>query len=149
MPRITQHEQYKRHLFLRAIWTDSSKQACLAVLSAKEQWKLHTFYRPSEELTLKQFRNHLRSTQRDHPRLCHISGKLYWRIEHTVTRHVQRQAKQKTPAQGRTRNKISARRGGPIVVYGVVRPKPDLNKLLKALIQMAREEQSEDENPKH
>ncbi|WP_182263996.1 hypothetical protein [Paenarthrobacter ureafaciens] len=116
----------------------------MAVLSATEQWKIHTFYRPSEELTLKQFRNHLHIIQRDHPQLRHVSGKLYRRIEHAVAQHTQRQTKQQASAEGRKQNKVPARRGGPVVVYGVVRPKPDLNKLLKALVEMAREEQDED-----
>ena len=145
MPRVTQCEQYKRHLFLRTVWSDPSKQAYLAVLSTKEQWKLHAFYQPSEELTLKQFRDHLRTIQQGHSQLRHITGKLYRRVERAVAHHGQRPARQKRQA----RNRVSARRSGTIVAYGVVRPKPDLNKLLKALIQMAREKQDEDEKPKH
>lgn len=146
MPRVTQREQYKRHLFLLSVWSDPSKQACLAVLSTKEQWKLHSFYQPSEDLTLRQFSDHLHAIQQDHPQLRHVSGKLYRRVELALTWHEQRQAES---AKSQTHHKASVRRGGQVVVYGVVRPKPDLNKLLKALIQMAREEQNKDEKPKH
>lgn len=149
MPRVTQREQYKRHLFLRTIWTDFGKHAYLTVLSPKEQRTLHAFYRPSEELTLKQFRDHLQVIHRDHPQLCHISGKLYRRIERAVAQHTQGLAERHAQMQTPTRRKIPARRGSAVVVYGIVRPKPDLNKLLKALIQMAREEHAEDEKPKH
>ena len=145
MPRVTQREQYKRHLFLRTIWTDPNQQACLTVLSPKEQRTLHAFYRPSETLTPRLFRDHLRAVQQGHSHLRHITGKLYRRVERAVAHHRQRPARQKRQA----RNRVSARRSGMIVAYGVVRPKPDLNKLLKALIQMAREKQDEDEKPKH
>lgn len=142
MPRVTQREQYKRHLLLQTIWSDPSKQACLTTLSGNEQRKLHTFYQPSEELTPKQFRNHLHAIQRDHPQLRHVSGKLYRRVELAFAQHArQLQAGQKEQARGRTGNKVPVRRGGRVVVYGVVRPKPDLNKLLKAMIEMTREEQ--------
>lgn len=148
MPRIRQLEQYKRHLFLRTVWIDPNKQAYLAALSAAEQWKLHAFYRPSEELTFAQFRDHLQVIQRDHPQLRHVSGKLYRRVELAYTPHPrQLQAEQKKQDRARTRNKVPARRGGRIVVYGIVRPKPDLNKLLKAMIEMARDERDKDDRP--
>lgn len=152
MSRVTQREQYKRHMFLRTVWIDPGYQACLAVLSANEQWKLHAFYRPSEELTLMQFRDHLRAIRQDQPQLSHVGGKLYRQVEIAFVQQTRRintqQHKQPAPSKS-ARSKVPAwRQGGRVTVHGVVRPKPDLSKLLKAMIQMAREDQAKDDKSK-
>lgn len=154
MPRITQRDQYKRHLFLRTLWIHPGRQACLTALSANEQWKLHTFYQPDEDLTLKQFGDHLQMMRHNRPQLRHITGKLYRQVEaafvqQTRQMNTQQQVQRVSGTPKRARAKVPARRRGDrVVIYGIVRPKPDLNKLLKAMIQMAREDQAKDDDSK-
>lgn len=152
MPRVTQREQYKRHLFLRTIWINPSRQACLTALSANEQWKLHAFYLPSEELTFKQFRDHLQAMRQDQPQLCHVSGKLYRHVEVAFVEQTRRtntqQHKQSAPPKSARSKAPTWRQGGQVAVHGVVRPRPDLNKLLKAMIQMNRDESAKNDKSK-
>jgi hypothetical protein len=152
MPRVTKREQYKRHLFLRTVWIGPVHQACLAVLSANEQWKLHAFYRPDEDLTVKQFRDHLCAMRQDRPELFHVSGKLYRHIEVAFvqqTRRTNTQQHKQSASPKSARSKVPAwRQGGQVTIHGVLRPKPDLNKLLKAMIQMPREDQAKDNKSK-
>jgi hypothetical protein len=58
------------------------------------------------------------------------------------------QTGQKEQTRNGSRNKVQTRRGAPIVVHGIVRPKPDLNKLLRAMIEMAWDEQDKDDQSK-
>jgi hypothetical protein len=152
MPRVTNDEQYKRHLFLRTIWIDPISQPCWSVLSATEQWKLHTFYQAAEDLTVELFRVHLRTMRQDQPGNFQVCGKLYRQVEVAFvqqTRRTNTQQREQPESSTSTRSKAPAwRQGGQVTVHGVVSPKPDLNKLLKAMIQMARDEQDKDDQSK-
>lgn len=140
MPRVTQHEQYKRHLFLRILWTDQFGQDVFGRLRAGGQWKVHTFYQPDEELNLADFKEHLRKVNQEQPQLRHVAGKLFHRLQDEfAASERRRQLKPETvdPIKRKTSGQLKY---SNVVVYGIVRPKPDLHKLLQAARLMLQEE---------
>lgn len=137
MPRVTQREQYKRHLFLRRIWTDVFSQDAFADLSVNEQWKMHTFYRPDEVLVFPAFKEHLKRIKREQPELCHVVGKLYIRLQAAfVTAEVRRG----TPAVPTTPGPKRRLRREDAPLRVIARPKPDIDKLIQAIRMMAAED---------
>lgn len=48
MPRLNNQRYYQRHLLLRKIW--QQQQPRFALLSHQQQWDIHAYYKPSEQL---------------------------------------------------------------------------------------------------
>ncbi|WP_437773491.1 hypothetical protein [Arthrobacter sp. KNU40] len=138
MPRVTQRDQYERHLFLRMLWVNNG--AVFAQLRAADQWRVHSFYQPDEELSPREFKAHLRRVKLGRPGLVHVAGKLFLRLHDQFVEMERRRrlaaiAKPALPVRPRRQNKYRR-----IVVYGVVRPRPDLQKLVAAAKALVREQ---------
>jgi len=146
MPRVTKRDQYKRYLELRQIWLESSGGS-FGILTPGDQWKVHAFYRPSEHLLFEEFSAHLRQIREKWPRLVHVVGKLSRQVLAEAEQYamVRRDAVSVAKPTGA---KTRKQRVQGVTVTAIVRPRPDLNKLLKAMIQMAREESAKDNNSK-
>lgn len=140
MPRVTHRDQYKRHLFLREAWTGERYLGVFGVLSATDQWKLHAFYRPSEPLGRQEFVEHLQQINRERPQFRHVAGKLFRQIEQALIQQARRIPTPQPVEVGSHRRHI--------VVRGVARPQPDIDKLIRALIAMIEDEQSEQSDPR-
>lgn len=69
MPRVTQRDQYKRHLFLREACTGEQYLGVFGLMSATDQWKLHAFYRPDEALSRLEFVDRLKKINKEQPQL--------------------------------------------------------------------------------
>lgn len=137
MPRVTQREQYERHLLLRKIWSDYFSQDAFADLSVNEQWKVHAFYQPDKALSFPDFREHLNRIKREQPELCHVAGKLYVRLQAAfVTAEVRRSI----PAIPTTLRPKRRLRQEDVSLRVIARPKPDIDKLIQAMRMMAAED---------
>lgn len=137
MPRVTQREQYERHLFLRGIWSDVFSQDVFADLSVNEQWKVHAFYRLDEVLVFPAFKEHLKRIKREQPELCHVVGKLYFRLQAAFVTAEARRGVPAVPAIPRPKRRL---RREDVSLRVIVRPKPDIDKLIRAMRMMAAED---------
>ncbi|WP_064444336.1 hypothetical protein [Rhodococcus sp. YH3-3] len=114
---ITQHHQ------LKELW--NSHQDSYRWMSPADQQLIHDFYRPSENLSddeLKQHRRHITVTNKS---LANRAGKAYARFIRGETYD----APSTTTSSGRI-----------VTIRPVLRPQPDAQLLAKALIQLAMEE---------
>lgn len=137
MPRVTQREQYERHLLLRRIWSDYFNQDAFADLSVNEQWKVHAFYRPAEVLVFPAFKEHLKRIKREQPELCHVVGKLYVRLQAAF---FAAEVRRGTPARPTIPGPKRRLRREDISLRVIARPKPDIDKLIQAIRMMAAED---------
>ena len=141
MPRVTKRDQYKRYQELRQIWLEPLSGS-FGVLTPTDQWKVHAFYRPSERLTYEEFAAHLRDIKRRRPRLVHVAGKLSRQIltESARLATVRLEAAPSVVTRG---SKGRNRRVGNVTVHAIVRPTPDLHKLVRAAIELAKERENQ------
>lgn len=135
MPRVTHRDQYKHHLLLREAWTGGRYQGVFGALSTTDQWKLHSFYRPDDALSRQEFVEHLQRINKEQPQLRHVAGKLFQQFERALL-----QQARPTPALQPVESGSHRRH---IVVRAVARPQPDIDKLIRALIAMVEDEQSD------
>lgn len=135
MPRVTQRDQYKRHLLLRKAWTGERYPGVFGILSATDQWKLHAYYRPSESLSRQEFVDHLKEINKEQPQLRHVAGKLFRKIELGLVQQARSVPMPQVLEAGSHRRHI--------VVRAVARPQPDMDKLVRALTAMIEDEQSD------
>ncbi|WP_235781158.1 hypothetical protein [Sinomonas notoginsengisoli] len=107
------------------------------VLTPTDQWKVHAFYRPSERLTFEEFNANLREIKRRRPGLVHVAGKLSRQILTEAARlaAVRLEPMPSVVARGSKRRVQHVRE---VTVTGIVRPTPDLHKLAKAYLEIAK-----------
>lgn len=137
MPRVTQREQYERHLLLRRIWSDFFSQDAFADLSVNEQWKVHAFYQPDKALDFPDFKDHVKRINLEQPELCHMAGKLYFRLQATFFTAEARRGTPAVPATPRPKRRL---RREDVSLRVIARPKPDIDKLIQAMRMMAAED---------
>lgn len=137
MSRVTQREQYERHLLLRRIWSDYLSQEAFADLSVNEQWKVHALYRPDEALDFPVFKEHLKRIKRKQPELCHVAGKLYLRLQAAF---FAAEARRSTPAVQAIPGPKRRLQRKDVSLRVITRPKPDIEKLIQAMRMMASED---------
>jgi hypothetical protein len=77
MPRVTQREQYDRQLFLQILWRNELSSSVFGEIGASDQWRVHAFYWPAEDLGRAEFVKHLRELRAEDPELVHVVGKLF------------------------------------------------------------------------
>lgn len=137
MPRVTRRDQYKRYHELRQIWLEPLSGS-FGILTPTDQWKVHAFYRPSERLTFEEFSAHLRQIKARRPGLVHVAGKLSRQIltEGARLAAVRLEPAPSVVARG---SKRRVQRVRDVTVTGIVRPTPDINKLVRAAIELAKE----------
>ena len=139
MPRVTKRDQYKRYQKLRQIWLEPLSGS-FGVLTPTEQWRVHAFYRPSERLTFEEFSAHLREIKARRPGLVHVAGKLSRQIL-TETARLVAVRLEPVPSVVARGSKRRVQRVREVTVTGIVRPTPDLHKLVRAAIELAKLEQ--------
>lgn len=136
MPRVTKRDQYKRYQALRQIWLEPLSGS-FGVLSPSEQWKVHAFYQPSERLTFEEFTAHVRETKLRRPGLVHVVGKLSRQILAEAAR-IAAIRPEPAPTVAPRGGKRRIQRVRSVTVNPVVRPEPDLHKLVRAMIELAK-----------
>jgi hypothetical protein len=133
MPRLSNTEYLHMRQFLRDHWR--SNQALFSTLSPNDQWLLHAYFRPSEALTNQALLQHRADITEKRPGLPQQAGRAYAKFCAQAAALARTRAKQPVPASTRHRGAYN------LSVQSVVRPEPDVQKLVKALIQMAEIEQ--------
>ena len=135
MPRVTYTTYRNRHLILRQLWAEH--EGVFSRIKPGEQWALHSYYLCAVKMTEHTLRNHYLRIRDMRSSLPHRAGKAYARLKRSVT----------PPAVRLTRpvsNMTIRKRAGKIVVQPLVRPQPDVDRLAKVLIRMARESLRQD-----
>jgi hypothetical protein len=125
MPRLTNDRYIKRHLLLRQLWL--KHQARYALLKPTQQWDVHDYYRPSEELTRAELLEHRRRVSRERPALPQRASKAFKILIGAA------------PAAPPADTIINAGPRGDrrIRVRAIVRPQIDVEKLASALLMLA------------
>ena len=140
MPRLTNKDYLSQRQFLVDVWKASP--GLFSVLSYNQQLDLHGFYAPYRDLTDTEAITHRRQVTADHPSLPNSAGKLYVRF-FTHVQQVQERLQQQPPqlATSKAPTPRTGRRN--IQVRALARPEPDLQKVAKALLEVARDMQAE------
>jgi hypothetical protein len=130
MPRLTDKQYLKYRKFLRRLWLQHKE--AYSHLTPNQQWQIHEYFRPSEELTNEQLLEHRKDITIQHPSLPHQVGrniKEFGQILRSKSKSRATVSKY-TNKRGQTRN---------IRVRSIVRPKIDTRRLARALIELDRE----------
>ena len=122
MARLTNQEFIKRHRLLRQLWL--KHQARFALLKPTQQWDVHDYYRPSEELAEAELLANRRRISQERPALPHRASKAFKILIGL------------TPAPEPAVH-TDPRTGRRIQVRAVVRPQIDVEKLASALLMLA------------
>ena len=122
MPRLKHATFLAQRRQLMAAWEDGQRR--FAHLSLSDQRVLHDFYRPPESLTDKQLVEHRRHIKRTDKSLANRAGKAHVRF----ARGEVDVGYQATLPSGRV-----------VTAHPVLRPQPDMELLVKALIETARQ----------
>lgn len=136
--------KYQRHQLLRDIWTNERRNVAFGVLNPYEQQKLHTFYQPDEPLNFKEFVTCLRQIKAARPGIAQVAGRLSRTLLDEAAYHTAATALPKVALA------TKGRRGGAvhyITVQAIVRPRPDLKKLVAAAKALVREQVRQKEAP--
>jgi len=123
MPRLTNDQYIKRHQLLRQLW--HKHQARFALLTPTQQWDVHDYYRPTEELTKPELLERRRRISHERPALPHRASKAFKILIGAA------------PASATPTVHTDPRTGRRIQVRAVVRPQIDVDKLASALLMLA------------
>lgn len=99
-----------------------------SLLSSKEQWDLHNFYLVTQDVTDSELRLHRQVVKQVDPSLPQRAGRAYAKLKQGNWKQVDYAVTSK---------------GHAIVVRSVVKPKPDLYKLSRAVIALQRSRESD------
>lgn len=127
MPRITKQQYLDRHHLLRKDSLEASVR--LGNLTTTQQWALHAYYLPRQDLTDQELLDHRGLVTAQRPSLPNTAGKAF-------------AALQTGRASGIIRDPVIIKgkmRGSRISVRAMARPEPDVEKLAKALLYVARQ----------
>jgi hypothetical protein len=124
LPRLSNRVYYEKHLALRQIWNEQSQT--FGYLSAVEQHNIHDFFQPSKELSFEELVAHRKRISQQRPSLPAVAAKA-------VSKLGQYGLGLRKPRQARPVN------GRQISVRAVVRPEIDVEKLAKAMLELAKE----------
>jgi hypothetical protein len=137
MSRLTNREYLRIHRQLGYFYRQD--KGLYASLTPREQWLLHDFFQPAHDLPNRQLLDHRRAITKARPSLPHQAGRALSKLR----RHSA--GLQEVVPVTEIRNKpvkVTA-----VQVRGIVRPKPDLHKLVEALQAMARNQAEADSDP--
>ena len=144
MPRLTDNTFIQRHHILRDVWLKLHQ--IYHELPSDQYWDLHSYFRPSKELTNTELLEHRRTITKLRPSLPHRAGKAYAAI-----RSAQREAQfpvraQLTPTPVSLQTAVSTER---IRIKAILKPEPDFTKIAQVILgvaeQMEREAQDGEE----
>ena len=134
MSRHTDQHYLDTHRQLKRLWQHAD--SAYGRLTPIEQWQLHDYFQPSKDLTDAELLKHRAEITRKRPALPQQAGKALTKLyaaAATLSLQGVRRAHQPMPA------KYARQKVGQIQVYGVVKPEIDLEKLAKALLEIAKD----------
>ncbi len=131
MPRLSNELYYKRYEVLRWLWLNENKT--YGCLSPKEQWAIHSFFQPSKDLSFDELVAHRRTIVKERPTLPARAGKAGRRLVDIATGKHSPKPSRSTAAASRQG------KGRQVYVRGVVRPEIDVEKLARALLEIAED----------
>lgn len=138
MPRTTTQQYLQAHRTLRSLWLDTDG-AVFTELSPKEQWYLHDYFRPSEQLSSDELLAHRKTISRQRPSLPQSAG----RALSLLMRMLQTYVEPRPVVQQKPGVRLPTRRVHRITVRAVVQPKPDAAKLAQVIWQMVKDKHLE------
>ena len=130
MPRLSNDLFIERHHVLRDLWLHQKGQ--FGLLEVSEQWDRHPYFVPYKELTDSQLLEHRQAITKKRPSLPNVAGKALVSLRTPKSRVYD-------PAVSGSGKQLRQ-----IHVSAVARPEPDIEKLAKALLEVAREMQSKE-----
>jgi hypothetical protein len=136
MPRLTDRQYLKYRKFLRRLWLN--REAAYSNLSPTQQGQIHSYFRPSEELTNEQLLQHRKDITTKYPSLPHQVGRTIKEFGQIL------RGKAKVRATTKPYANATGKGTRRIRVQGIRRPKTDLPRLARALIEMERQEMLEE-----
>ena len=131
MPRTTNKQYLTYRHWLVAAWNDEAHY--YHYLSPTAQWHLHGYFRPSEQLTTEQSLEHRKQVSAEWPALPQQAGRAFKKILRIYL------ADQATPPPEPPAKPFKHRKVTNVIALPLVKPKPDPEKLARALIAVARE----------
>ena len=114
-------------------------QSVYSYLTPNEQWQLHDFYRPSEDLSEEQLIAHRAKITAARPSLPHQAVRALEKLDAAAANWAVKAVRPREPAPAPARRKGRGQREHNLVIRSVVRPKIDTAKLSQAIILLARE----------
>jgi len=128
VPRLSPNDYLKAYKHLRYLWLNQSN--VYSYLRPTEQWQLHKFFRPSEELSKEELLQHRKDITIKNPSLPHQAGKALKEFDQVMH--------SKVKARGVTGLKTQAivRGNRSVQVRSLVRPQIDIPRLARALIEL-------------
>lgn len=135
MLRFTDTTYVKQRRALVEDWERGGHSFIL--LGYMDQLTLHEYYRPAEQLTDHEALAHRRRAGHESPSLPQRAGKIYALLLREIATWEAQKAQPQThpPVQ-----RVGRKRIYNIRVRGLARPKPDYDKLARALLEHARNE---------
>jgi hypothetical protein len=130
MPRLSSRRYLAVHDVLYERWHEHHGNP-LQYLSPAEQWALHDYFRLSEQLSDIELLDHRKRVSQQRPSLPALAGKARKKLDGPF------------PGPGR-----GGGGAGPkhIVIYPLVRPTPDVDKFVRALLLLAEQQLQDDED---
>jgi hypothetical protein len=130
MPRTTNQQYLAAYRFLRAVWCESDG-GVFAELSPQEQWYLHDYLRPSEQLSDEALLAHCKEISIQRPSLPQCAGRALKFLQAVLETFVE-----PAPAvRHQPGERLPTKRVTSISVGAVVRPKPDAAALARIIWQ--------------
>jgi hypothetical protein len=131
MPRLNNDRYIRRHRWLRQLWLQ--QLTAFSWLRPNQQWDIHDYYRPSEELTREQLLEDRQEIARKRPGLAQRASKALLIL-------AGRAPSPKLPV-----SKAGKRQ---IMVRALVRPQIDIERLARAFVSMANQQAREETGQK-
>lgn len=116
MPRLSIDRYLQLYTALHDAWL--SNRQVFGYLPTQDQYYLHRFFQLSHELTSIELVAHRRQVSAEQPSLPHCAGRALARLAEGQAEH---------------------RQHGRMVVYPVVRPEPDVRRLVTVLVHAAQQ----------
>jgi hypothetical protein len=139
MPRLSENDYLHFRHYLHNVW--QTNKSAFGLLTRTDQYYLHDYFRPSEELADAEALEHRAAVSQRRPSLPHCAGRA---LKHLAK---PRQSLKTAPAHAvpaqrvRSGSDAAARN---ITVWPIYRPQPDTKKLARALLALARKMAEED-----
>ena len=137
MPRLTQSGYQVIHENLFQLWRHNADD--FQVLSATEQWHLHTFFAPDIAMTEADLAAYRKAITQQHPSLPQRAGKAFNRLLHELDAAEARREAFEASRTANGRRKKASNRHRQLRVQGVVHVVPDQAKLARAILQVAKD----------
>ncbi|MHA3019671.1 hypothetical protein ACXPWS_05300 [Mycobacterium sp. BMJ-28] len=137
MARLTHHTYCAQHRLVREVWL--TDRPALTRLLPNEQWDLHDFFAPTYDFSDDELREYRQKITALDPSLPQRAGRALRRLEQAVLVQIAeaklREA-QPRPEPGKTKRQS---KNQILTVRSLAHKQPDMQRMAKALLGMARE----------